>query len=234
MKLLLAIIILIFISILGSRLTFFNRKFFLGFRSILLTGTEYVFIGVLLGSMGLNILDSDALKKLEPFLIFGLCWIGFLFGLQFKVRQLKNLPGFYFLISAIQAIVTFLLVAFVFYLIYKQYSLAPASVLLLMVVTLGSASCCTAQSALAIVSHNYKFKDKRLLDLLRYVSGIDGFYALCFFAVAMSIFPGGEITHFDFLKSVEWLFVSSVMGIVPALIFISLSRIRFSNHAVSY
>ena len=66
----LAILLLIVISVLGSRLTFLNRRFFLGFRSILLTGTEYVFIGVLLGGMGLDILDSDALKKMEPFLIY--------------------------------------------------------------------------------------------------------------------------------------------------------------------
>ena len=225
----LAILLLIVISVLGSRLTFLNRRFFLGFRSILLTGTEYVFIGVLLGGMGLDILDSDALKKMEPFLIFGLCWIGFLFGLQFKVRQLKNLPGFYFSISAVQAILTFLLVTMALFLIFKKFAIVPQNVLLLAAITMGSTASCTAQSALAIVSHNYKFKDRRLLDLMRYISGIDGFYALCFFAVALSIFPGGEIGEFDLYRSVIWLLTSFLMGIIPALIFISLSKIRFSK-----
>jgi len=229
MKSLLAILLLIVISVLGSRITFLNRRFFLGFRSLLLTGTEYVFIGVLLGGMGLNILDLDTLKKMEPFLIFGLCWIGFLFGLQFKARQLKNLPRFYFSISAVQAILTFILVTLALFLIFKKFTIVPQSVLLLAAITMGSTASCTAQSALAIVSHNYKFKDRRLLDLLRYISGIDGFYALCFFAVALSIFPGGEIGEFNFYKSVTWLLISCLMGIIPALIFISLSRIRFSK-----
>lgn len=229
MKLLLAILLLIVISILGSRLTFLNRKYFLGFRSILLTGTEYIFIGVLLGGMGLNILDSEALNKLEPFLIFGLCLIGFLFGLQFKVRQLKNLPGFYFSISAVQAILTFLMVAPILYLVFKEYALLSESVLILLAITLGSTSSCTAQSALAIVSKNYKFKDRRLLDLMRYISGIDGFYALCFFAVAMSLFPRGEIVDFNLFESIKWIFVTIIIGIIPALIFISLTRLRFSK-----
>lgn len=229
MKLLLAIVIVLVISVLGSRLTFLNRRLFLGFRNLLLTGTEYILIGVALGGMGVNILDIDALNKLEPFLVFGLCWIGFLFGLQFKVRQLKNLPGFYFSISATQAFITFLLVAVSMYLIFKQYVVLPGSVLVLVAITLGSSASCTAQSALAIVSKNYKFKNRRLLELMRYISGIDGFYALCFFALALSIFPGAEIVSFDLYQSLKWLFVSSAMGIIPALILISLGRVRFSQ-----
>jgi len=159
----------------------------------------------MLGGMGLNILDTDALNKLEPFLVFGLCWIGFLFGLQFKVRQLKKLPGIYFSISATQAFITFVLVAVSTYLIFKRYVVLPESILMMVAITLGSSASCTAQSALAIVSKNYKFKNRRLLDLMRYISGIDGFYALCFFALALSIFPGAEIVSFDLYGSIKWL-----------------------------
>lgn len=233
MKLLLAIVIILVISILGSRFTFLNRRFSLGFRNLLLTGTEYLLIGVVLGRLGFNILDSDALIKLEPFLVFGLCWIGFLFGLQFKIRQLKNLPGFYFTISATQAFVTFLLVAISMYFIFKQYTVIPVNVLVMIAITLGGSASCTAQSALAIVSQNYKFKNRKLLDLMRYISGIDGFYALCFFALALSIFPGSKITSFNLYKSLKWLFVSNAMGIIPALILISLSRVRFTQQEFS-
>ena len=229
MKLLLAIVILIIIPVVGSRMTFFNRRLSLGFRNLLLTGTEYVFIGVLLGGMGLNVLDAESLKKLEPFLIFALCWIGFMFGLQFKVRQLKMLPGYYFSISAVQASLSFILVTAVSYFVFKSFAIISDRLVLLVSVSLGSSASCTAQSALTIVSHNYKFKNRRVLDLMRYISGIDGFYALCFFALAMSIFPGGDIENFSILGSVRWLFISGVMGTLPALIFISLSRIKFSN-----
>lgn len=229
MKLLLTIVIMLVISVLGSRFTFLNRRLSLGFRNILFTGTEYIFIGVLLGGMGLNVLDAGALKKMEPFLIIGLCWVGFLFGLQFKVRQLKTLPRFYFSISAIQAVVTFLLVSVFMYFILKRQLVLQGTVLIMVTLTLGSSSSCTAQSALAIVGQNYKFKNRRLLDLMRYISGIDGFYALFFFAAAMSIFPGGKIAAFNLTASLKWLLISVIMGIIPALIFISLSRTRFSS-----
>jgi hypothetical protein len=229
MKLLLALVIILVISVLGSRITFLNRRLSLGFRNILLTGTEYIFIGVLLGSVGFNILDAGALKKMEPFLIIGLCWVGFLFGLQFKVRQLKTLPRFYFAISAVQALVTFLFVSVFMFFVLKSHIALQGVGFIMVVLTLGSSSSCTAQSALAIVGQNYKFKNRRLLDLMRYISGIDGFYALIFFACAMSIFPGGEITGFNLYASIKWLLISALLGVVPALIFISLSRTRFSQ-----
>jgi hypothetical protein len=228
MKLLLAIVIIIVVSVLGSRLTFLNRRLSMGFHSILLTGTEYIFIGVILGGMGLNVLDDNALSQMEPFLVFGLCWIGFLFGLQFKIRQLKKLPTYYFTIAAGQALVTFLAVSWVMYTVFKIFTDLPETVLLMTAVTLGSAASSTAQSALGIVSMNYKFENRRLLDLMRYISGIDGVYALFYFAMALGILPGGEAAPFDIAASMRWFFSSIAMGIIPALIFISLSKVRFT------
>jgi hypothetical protein len=93
MKLLLSIAIIVAIAVIGSRLTFLNRKLPLGFRNIIFTGIEYIFIGVLLGRMGLNLIDAKSLNNFEPFLIFALSWIGFLFGLQFKFSTIKNLSA---------------------------------------------------------------------------------------------------------------------------------------------
>lgn len=229
MKLLLAFVIILVVSILGSRLTFLNRGASLGFRNIVLTGTEYIFIGVLLGSMGLNVLDAAALKLMEPFLVLGLCWIGFLFGLQFKVRQLKTLPKAYFSISAVQAFVTFLLVGGAMYWMFERYFQLSRPASILVAVILGSTASCTAQSALAIVGKSYKFKNRRVLELMRYISGIDGFYALCFFVAALSIMPGGVIAPFDLFKSIIWLLVSIAIGVVPGIILIYLSRVKFTQ-----
>jgi hypothetical protein len=229
MKLLFAILIILFISLLGSRLTFLNRRLSLGFRNIMFTGTEYIFIGALLGGMGLDVLDGEALKQLEPFLVFGLCWVGFLFGLQFNRRQLKHLAGHYFSVSAVQAFVTFVFVSLSMYWLLERYTDFPELVRLMIAVTLGSSASCTAQSALAIVSKNYKFKNRRLLDLMRFISGLDGLYALIFFAAALSLFPNAEVGSFNLLSSLEWTAVTCAIGVLPALILISLSRVRFTD-----
>ncbi|MCP4757620.1 MAG: hypothetical protein GY866_42730 [Proteobacteria bacterium] len=229
MKLLLAIIIIAVVSVIGSRITFLNRRLPMGFRNILFTGIEYIFIGVLLGRMGLNILDPVTLDKLEPFLLFGLTWVGFLYGLQFEVRLLKSLPRFYFSITAVQASFTFVVVTGLMYLVLKALVPLPGSVLFMAAVTLGSTASCTAQSAIAIVSRNYRIKNRGLLDLLRYISSVDGLFALLFFALALSLSAGGVRTDIDVLGSLRWLAISVVMGVLPAVILILLSKNRFSQ-----
>ena len=89
MKLLIAIAIIALISVAGSKISFLERRLPLGFRNILLTGSEYIFIGMLIGGMGLNILDIPTMEMLQPFLIFGLSWIGFLYGVQLRQSRVS-------------------------------------------------------------------------------------------------------------------------------------------------
>ncbi len=229
MKLLLAIIIIAIISIIGSKISFQSRRLPLGFRTLLLTGTIYILIGVLLGKMGLKLFDPKTLKQLDPLLIFCLGWIGFLFGLQFEIRQLRNLPRSFFQITAIQALITFILVAAsMAVIVYYCYD-PPVNVLFMAALTLGSAACCTAQSSLAIVNQNFKIKNRKLLDLLRYISSVDGLFALLLFSLALCIIPRGELSSFSIINSLKWLFISLAMGVLPALIMIYLGNTRFNQ-----
>ena len=229
LKLLLAIGLIAIIALIGSRLTFFNRRLPIGIKSIFLTGTEYIFIGMLLGKMGINILDDDALTNFEPFLIFGLSLIGFLFGLQFQIKRLKRLPRYYFSITAIQAAVTFLVVIIIIYPILNILLQLPETIIFMSAITLGSIASCTAQSALVIISRNYRIENQALLNLMRYISSVDGFFALAFFAIALCVIPGGKIAGFNLFESINWLTITTLMGVVPALILILLNRVKFSQ-----
>jgi len=88
---------------------------------------------------------------------------------------------------------------------------------------------CTAQSAVAIISKNYRVKNKGLLELLRYISGVDGAFALFFFTIGISIIAGGNDHFPDAIQSLRWLLISILAGVVPGLILIVLSRTRFTS-----
>lgn len=229
MKLLFAIAIIALIALIGSRITFLNRQLPLGIRNILFTGVEYILMGVFLGKMGLNLLDFETLQNLEPFLLFGLCWVGFLFGLQFEIRLLKKLPRYYFSITAIQAFITFLLVTVSFYYILKSYLPLQQGLIYVIAITLGSTASCTAQSAVGIFSRNFRVENRGLLDLLRYISGVDGLFALAFFAVALSILAGNQSGSYSSLSYLKWFLTAVATGFIPALILMILSRTKFSQ-----
>jgi hypothetical protein len=229
MKLLLAILMIAMISLLGSRLTFLDRRLPLGFRNILLTGIEYIFIGALLGKMGLSLLDDETIFALSPFLMFGLCWVGFLFGLQFEVKLLQKLPRFYFSITIIESLVTFIWVSTIVYFGLAIWLDFTGKTLLVAALVLGAAASCTAQSAIAIVSRSVTVTNKGLLGLLRYISSVDGLPALLFFSLALGLDAGITDGAFNVWQSIRWIGLSIAIGLLPAVILILLSRHKFSS-----
>lgn len=233
MKFLIAIVVIAVIAVIGSRVTFLNRRLPIGFRNILFTGTEYIFIGLLLGSSGLNVLDRETLIKLDSILLVGLAWIGFLYGLQFEIRLLRTLPRHYFTITAIQSTVTFILVGSILFLFFLSFLDFSPLLLLLSALTLGATASCSAQSSIAIVNRNYQIGNRGLLDLMRYISSVDGLFALLFFGISLSIIPMGGTGTFNLLCSLRWLAISVLLGLIPALILILLSKTRFSQQEYS-
>lgn len=229
MKFIMAIAVITVIALIGTRVTFLNRKLPIGIRNFLLTGVEYIFIGAALGKMGLNFLDVAALQNFEPFLLFGLSLVGFLYGSQFEIKLIRRLPRYFFSITALQSSVIFLIVTFFTYFIFQSVFLLSTLPSLLSAIMLGSTAACTAQSALAIVSKNYKLNNKGLLELLRYISSVDGLFALVFFTLALSIIPIDHLDEFHLPDSINSFFITILLGVIPAFILITLGKIRFSD-----
>jgi len=68
-----------------------------------LSGLVYIFLGMYLGKMGLNILSPQVLDELAPFLSLGLGWIGFLFGFQFEGKYLRRFSNKYIGLSFLKS-----------------------------------------------------------------------------------------------------------------------------------
>ncbi len=226
-RLLLAIVIISVVAILGSRIISHGRRLPFGLNHLLVSGTGYIFLGMVLGRMGLDVFDEATLAQLQPALLFALAWIGFLYGLQFEVRQLKSLPLFYFSITAVQAVITFAAVTVPVYLLLDwHYSSSASMFLLTQAVTLGSAAVCSAQAALAIVAQSRQLAQRPQLQLLRYISSVDGLFGLSFFALAVCGMAGAAGSGSLAAAAVQWLFATLLMAGAPALILVVLSRTR--------
>ena len=229
MKLLLAIVVIAVVALIGSRLSFYRRRLPLGFSTMLSAGTEYIFIGVALGAAGFEIIDAATIATLKPAIFFALGWIGFLVGLQFDFKELKKLPHFYFSITAVEALVTFALVATVSALVLHYLSDASWAVCVAAALALGSTGSVTSPSPLAIVARSHKLRNVELLGLLRYISGVDGLFSVIFLAIALSVWPFVHGDSAAWYAPLRWLLLSVVAGAIPAVILVALNRARFSQ-----
>lgn len=230
MKFLISLGIVIAVALLGSRLSSSRMWVSMGVKNILLTGVEYIFLGILLGRFFLNIIDETSILKFRPFLIFGLSWIGFLFGIQFEFRLLRKLPRKFFSVTLIQAIFTFASVFSAVFFLVPLFSNFALSEIFVLALFFGSISVSTAPSALSIVNRNYRFRNQKLCDLMRYISGVDSLFSILFFSFLISYLANKNFPGISFLLFFEWFGVTILIGIAPSFIFSFLLKLT-KNHS---
>jgi len=229
MKFLIGTAIITGVALLGSRITFLRRQFGLGVKNIFFTGIEYILLGLALGVSGIGILDREMIGNFHPFLIFGLSWVGFLYGMQFEVKGLRTLPKRYFSITSIQALITFLFISIsMFLFLYFVHGHAIDRTVIISFI-LGIAGLSTAQSALAIVNMNFRFRNQRLIDLLRYIAGVDGLFALLFFALFLAFTDPVSSSLASPLSVFRWVGLTIFTALIPTLIFLLMNRTRYRH-----
>jgi hypothetical protein len=110
MNTILGFILILVLGYVGSQITLFQNRLSSGSRTLFLSGTEFLFIGLLLGPFAFNILSKHSLHQLMPILSLALGWIGLLIGLQFDHRIVVRIPRHAWKIAGFISLFTFLLI----------------------------------------------------------------------------------------------------------------------------
>ncbi len=214
MKLVLAALVLIVIALAGSGRVAFGWRLPVGARLVFITGTEYIFVGLLLGQRYLNVIDSDSLVGLEPLVLVALGWVGLLFGLQFDRRSLKNLPLQFFTVSVLQGLVTTVTVFAVFWVVFlAMFGSHSGTELALAAAALAAAAACTGQPGLAILHEQVTASNRHLVSLLRYIASVDPLVGIVALGLATSLLlDSGPVGLPPGLSLIVGLGVGCLMG----------------------
>jgi len=228
MKALIAAIVLTVLALVGSRREFVLEKLPLGVQPFF-TGAEFILIGLLLGSEGLNVIDDATLELLRPFVCVILGWVGFLFGLQFDRQTMNNLPGGYARVSAVEGVVTLAAVLPVAsFLLTRNTDTAP-EIIAVAAVALAASAACTGLTALALARPRVRPASRHLVTLLRFVSSLDPAVGMVAAGVGLSLFAVHPFDANGFPMVLQWLVISICLGAVTAWIFVSLTLTRTSQ-----
>ena len=184
MKLTFAMLIIVFLAFSGYHLSFRNFRLPLFARQFYLTGTEFIFLGLLLGPQFLDLFDTETQKGLAPLSDFLLGWIGMIFGFQFEIKKLRRFPLEHLGAAVLEGIMTLALVFIAVLLTLHIFPDISGPMKIAISLTLAAAAACTAQSGLALMAPDCIGRCRDLLNLLRYISSIDGLGALFIFGLA--------------------------------------------------
>ena len=159
MKSLVGLAIIALLAVFGSRAFERNVPLPLLIGRLYSNGIVYLFLGILLGPMWLGFINDNLIEKLSPIVSIGLFWIGFLFGINLKIRDMKRFTSRVYLLGFGQAIFTFAAVAVVFYVIL-DHTFAGAGPVAIAAATITLAACAsqTSQATLLRLSRDRRFR----------------------------------------------------------------------------
>jgi hypothetical protein len=184
---------------------------------MLFAGSEYLFLGLILGSAPLAIFSSETMQLLSPAVSLGLGWIGLLFGIQFEWAQLERIPLRFMGITLIQALVTFLIVlsGLSIIILLTNPNLTVSGILVLSAIASLSSPTC-----LVFMQSHTRFS-RPILRLVQYISSLDSIVSIAIFGLVLS-----TREHLGWLTQLPTYFLLASPLI---LIFHLLTRFRISR-----
>ncbi len=229
LKSVLGLLILVILAYLGSRHSFHRQILKKGLYSFFLTGTEYIFVGFLLGPTILDVLNPETLADFKALVIFGLAFVGFLTGSQFEWRYLKRYPRQLYLATAAIDLVTFCLVFLVFYGLFLwigDLRKLPHHALLILAISAVGA----APSSVMMVLQKYP-RFKQLPNLLQFVSGFGDLIMVALFGILFSFEdPETHRIKFEFMGGFYWLLICiSFGGLCGVAFYLALANKQTKN-----
>ena len=230
LKIAFGVALLLVIALIGYRRTFTRLQLPRGARLIFLTGTEFILVGVALGDQLIGLLDEQTIRSLTPLFSLGLGIIGLIFGIQLELDKIFRFPTRYLLMTFIQAIVTMLVVFWPFHLILESlFGAEGQSTILLASMVLAATAACTAQTALALIAREFSLRGARVMELLRYMSSVDGVLGLLVFHFALCMMQTRPVLEFDAGIHFQWFALSLVVGGATGFLLHLLTRVRCSD-----
>ncbi|MCP4599539.1 MAG: hypothetical protein GY847_03200 [Proteobacteria bacterium] len=226
MRIILGAALVVLIALLGSRTTFTKLRLPLAARHIYLTGTEYIIVGLCLGSQMLGFLDAQALKGLDPLFYLATGWIGLMFGIQLEISQIARFPKQYILFAVLQALVTMLICFIPLLYLIELVSDSSSNLVIGGAIALSAIAVPTAQSSLALIQKDLKLRRSRLMEILSYVAGIDALVGVGIFGFLFCYTHTTSILGFQSLVSGQYLVISVGLGAVMGGLLHILTRLR--------
>ncbi|HEX7118900.1 MAG TPA: cation:proton antiporter [Longimicrobiales bacterium] len=216
-------LVLVLLGLLGARLSFTVKRAPLGPRLIVAAGTHFLFLGFLLGSHVLDLLNRGTINQLYPFLALGLGWIGLLFGLQLDRRQLRHFPRSYLVVALGQAVVAILL----FYAVGRLLALGalragPLADSLLLATA--ATACISTPAGIVLISTTFLVRGK-VSQLLLFIASLDGIVGIIALQLAYGLYhPLAYSTAGGAIDGLAWFAVAIALGIVFGIFFLWLTR----------
>lgn len=185
----------------------------LGRRFLVISGAEYLLLGILLGPSVSGLIAADVVGGFAPVMTLAIGWIGAVIGAQFFVPGLARIPGVFFRIAIMEAVVSLALVsgimAFVLFVLLGM----PMEEIVLPAVALGAVATVSAPAGIGLIARRLGRRDP-VVRQLEVATAVDAAVAILAFGLALSIVHPAPPAAARAPTATEWAVITFAIGVV--------------------
>ncbi len=187
-------------------------------RFVIVSGAEYLLLGILLGPRATGLLTADVLRSFAPLTTLAMGWLGAVVGMQLYLRELVKVPGIMFRLALIESLLTFLVVAAVEAAAVAWLYDLPLAEALLPGAALGGIAVASSSRGVELVARRLNERGVELTQLGVSVL-VNCLFAVVAFGLLASIWHRPVLGNGRPITATEWMVITVGIGIVAGVLF---------------
>ena len=187
-------------------------------RYRIVSGAEYLVLGILLGPQGTGLLGEQVLTQFSPLITLGVGWTGALLGAQFVLRRLIRIPGAVYRVALVEAMLTLLVVSSAMMALLAWWLYLEPIEVLIPAVALGAMATVTSEAGIAVASARRPPGDP-LVGQLRVSAGMCAFVAVVTIGLLTALLHPDVTAGARGPTPTEWVVINLAIGIVGGILF---------------
>lgn len=187
-------------------------------RFLIVSGAEYLLLGILIGPSVAGIMDDAMVEGFAPFMTLALGWIGALVGAQFHLPEIMRIPARAFKIGFTEALLTVTVVGGAMAWVLVAVSGRPPRDLLLPALALGAIGTSSAPVGIAMATRALG-RRAPLLRQLQVNTATDALVAVTTFGLLLALTRGAPTGDVRAPTPTEWGVLTVALGVGGGALF---------------
>ena len=191
-------------------------------RFLIVSGAEYLVLGVLLGPRVAGLISANVIDSFGPFITLAIGWMGAVVGSEFHLKRMLRFRGELYQVAFIEAVLVVAVVAGAMLVILTRLLGVPLAAAPAPAAILGAIAVTTSSSGIALAARRLA-RDRTartpLLRQLQVAGGMDAAVGILTFGVVLCLVhvaPPGDIRP---PTPTEWVVISLGIGIVGGIVY---------------
>lgn len=187
-------------------------------RLLIVSGAEYLVLGVLLGPQVTGLFTPAAIDAFQPIVILGIGWMGITAALPLRLTRLVRISSVYYRLALVESLTTLALVTagaasalHVAFEIDFATAFAPA-------LCLGAIAVASTPEGLDVAYRNEK-RRAPVLQQIEVATGMDGVVGILAFGLMIAMVHVATPVRIRALTTTEWMVVTLGIGILGGALF---------------